>query len=108
MTGEHLITDVETRKIVEGFLAASPWLGDTEWEQIVIGPQAEYLADWDGNFPSDAQLREGQQWSWRVSFSDPGGTKKSLSHALVLQGLNRVVYGEHEGTNAFRYFRIQQ
>ncbi|MER5853962.1 hypothetical protein ABT126_45725, partial [Streptomyces sp. NPDC002012] len=32
MGGGHLITDEETRKITEGFLETSPWLGDaTYW-----------------------------------------------------------------------------
>ncbi|MFE1444088.1 hypothetical protein [Streptomyces sp. NPDC058739] len=108
MSGEHLISDDETRQFAEGFLAASPWLGDAEWERIVIGPNADYLAGFDGAFPADAELTEGQRWSWRVSFSDPAGTKKTLSHEVILKGLSHIVYGDHAGPDGFRYMRIQQ
>ncbi|MEV5140704.1 hypothetical protein AB0K71_22240 [Streptomyces syringium] len=108
MGGEHLISDDETRQFAEGFLTASPWLGDAEWENIVTGPSAGYLAAFDGTFPADAVLTEGQEWSWRVSFSDPTGTKQSLSHETVLKGLSHIVYGDHTGSEGFRYMRIQQ
>ena len=108
MGGDHLITDEETRRFAEDFLNASPWLGDIAWERIVIGPDAGYLADFDGVFPEDAELREGQQWSWKVSFSDPAGTKVSLTHQTVLKGLGSIVYGSHEGSEGFRYLSIQQ
>ncbi|MFJ2736064.1 hypothetical protein [Streptomyces sp. NPDC087317] len=108
MSGEHLISDDETRRVAEGFLAASPWLGDAEWERIVTGPNAGYLAGFDGVFPPDAELREGQKWSWQVSFSDPAGTKQTLSHEVVLKGLSHIVYGDHTGSAGFRYMRIQQ
>ncbi|MEU0311520.1 hypothetical protein [Streptomyces cyaneofuscatus] len=109
MSAEHLISDEETRHIAEGFLGVSPWLGDVEWvDDIVIGPNAEYLAGFDGKFPANAKLREGQKWSWRVSFSDPAGTKKTLSHETVLKGLSDIVYGDHAGAEGFRYMRIKQ
>ncbi|MFJ9483443.1 hypothetical protein ACIRRI_52595 [Streptomyces mirabilis] len=108
MGGEHLISDDETRQIAEGFLQASPWLGDAEWGSIVIGPNAGYLAGFDGVFPPDAELSEGQKWSWQVSFSDPAGTKKTLSHEAVLKGLSHIAYGDHANADGFRFMRIQQ
>jgi hypothetical protein len=30
----HLIGDDETRRIAEGFLAASPWLGNVQWTEV--------------------------------------------------------------------------
>ncbi|MFH8379223.1 hypothetical protein ACH4A7_37655 [Streptomyces cyaneofuscatus] len=109
MSAEHLISDEETRHIAEGFLGVSPWLGDVEWvNDIVIGPNAEYLAGFDGKFPANAKLREDQKWSWRVSFSDPAGTKRTLSHEAVLKGLSDIVYGDHEGAEGFRYMRITE
>lgn len=30
-SGEHLITDEETRSIAEGFLSEAPWLEDVRW-----------------------------------------------------------------------------
>ncbi|MFH8886769.1 MULTISPECIES: hypothetical protein [Streptomyces] len=109
MSAEHLISDEETRRIAEGFLRVSPWLGDVEWvNDIVIGPDADYLAGFDGKVPADAELREGQKWSWRVTFSDPAGTKKTLSHETVLKGLSEIVYGNHAGAESYRYMRIRQ
>ncbi|MFJ5803685.1 hypothetical protein [Streptomyces decoyicus] len=108
MSGEHLISDEETRRFAEGFLSDSPWLGDHKWERIVIGPNAEYHADFNGVFPEDSELLTGQQWSWRVSFSDPGGKRLSLDHATVLKGIDRIVYGEVKGAEGFRYLHIQQ
>ncbi|MCX5451410.1 hypothetical protein [Streptomyces nigrescens] len=74
----------------------------------MIGPNAEYHADFDGAFPENAELDEGQQWSWRVSFSDPGNKRLSLDHAMVLKGIDRIVYGEAKGAEGFRYLHIQQ
>ncbi|MGW6684921.1 hypothetical protein ACWGBO_34400 [[Kitasatospora] papulosa] len=110
MGAEHLISDEETRQIAEGFLGTSPWLGDVEWanDSIVIGPNAEYLTGFDGTFPADAKLAENQRWSWQVSFSDPAGTKKTLSHEAVLKGLSDIVYGDHAGAEGYRYLRIAQ
>lgn len=108
MSGEHLISDAETRLFAVGFLAASPWLGDAEWKDVVIGPNAGFHAGFDGVFRSDAELAEGQKWSWRVSFTDPAGEKKVLSHEEVLKGLARIVYGDHPGSDGFRYMRVQQ
>lgn len=108
MGREHLISDDETRQVVEGFLKTAPWLGDVEWERIVIGPDAAYHLGFDGIFPQDVELSEGQKWSWVVSFSDPAGTRKALSHETILEGLSRIVYGEAEGADGFRYMRIQQ
>ncbi|MFB6507490.1 hypothetical protein ACFYXP_38130 [Streptomyces sp. NPDC002466] len=108
MSGKHLISDDETQQIAEGFLAAAHWLGDHEWQRIVIGPNANYLRGFDGTVPADAELQEDQRWSWSVSFSDPAGTKRSLSHETVLEGLSRIVYGTASGTDAYRYMAIQQ
>ncbi|WP_406730131.1 hypothetical protein [Streptomyces sp. NBC_01794] len=108
MSGEHLISDDETRQFVEGFLETSPWLGSIEWERIVIGPNAGYKAGFDGVFPADTELSDGQKWSWRVSFSDPAGTRKTLCHETVLEGLSRIVYGDHAGSEGFRYMSIKQ
>ncbi|MFF5900125.1 hypothetical protein ACFY8O_29930 [Streptomyces argenteolus] len=74
----------------------------------MIGPNAEYLAGFDGAFPADATLADNQKWSWQVSFSDPAGTKKTLSHEAVLKGLSDIVYGDHTGAEGYRYMRIKQ
>ncbi|MFF9352357.1 hypothetical protein [Streptomyces sp. NPDC014734] len=108
MGGGHLITDEETRKIAEGFLAASPWLGDAEWERIVTGPRADYYRDFDGRYPADAELSDGHEWSWSVSFTDPAGRRESLTHAKVLEGLSRIVYEPHQGAAVFQFMRITQ
>lgn len=108
MNGHHLISDDETRQVAEGFLEAAHWLGDHEWDSIVIGPGAEYLAGFDGVVPSDVELSEGQKWSWRVSFTDPTGAPKTLSHETVLNGLSRIVYGEAQESFAFRDLGIKQ
>ncbi|MFJ2709028.1 hypothetical protein ACIO3R_38390 [Streptomyces sp. NPDC087428] len=108
MGGGHLITDEETRKITEGFLETSPWLGDAEWERIVTGPRADYYRDFEGRFPPDVELSDGHEWSWSVSFTDPAGRRESLTHAKVLEGLNRIVYEPHQGTAALQFMRIDQ
>ncbi|MET7534714.1 hypothetical protein [Streptomyces goshikiensis] len=108
MSGEHLITDDETRRIAEGFLAASPWLGDVEWGRTVIGPGAGYLKGFGPDFPEDVELREGQRWSWKVSFTDPSGEGKCLGHESVLEGLTRIVYGDHPNPDGWRHMAIQQ
>ncbi|MGW2082524.1 hypothetical protein ACWCOW_37430 [Streptomyces sp. NPDC001939] len=97
-----------TCQFAEGFLAVSPWLGDAEWESIIIGPNAGYLAGFDGVFRADAELTEGQKWSWQVSFSDPAGTEKTLSHEAVLKGLSYIVYEDLTGPEGFRYMGIRQ
>ncbi|MDQ0808765.1 hypothetical protein QFZ63_000479 [Streptomyces sp. B3I7] len=45
MSGDHLITDDETRQIAEGFLESSPWLGDVTWQRIIVGPHASMLVE---------------------------------------------------------------
>ncbi|MFJ8696981.1 hypothetical protein [Streptomyces roseolilacinus] len=108
MNSDHLISDDETRQIAEGFLKAAHWLGDHEWSSIVIGPGAEYHRGFDGVVPADARLSEDQRWSWCVSFTDPAGARKTLSHEVILTGLSRIVYGESQGSSAFRVFGIKQ
>ncbi|MEU4359419.1 hypothetical protein [Streptomyces virginiae] len=108
MSGEHLITDDETRRIAEGFLSVSPWLGDIEWGRTVLGPNAGYLKGWGPDFPEDVELQEGQRWSWTVSFTDPVGDREGLSHTKVLEGLTRIVYGEHSGPDGWTYLVIRQ
>ncbi|MGW3520567.1 hypothetical protein [Streptomyces hydrogenans] len=108
MAGEHLITDDETRNIVEGFLSASPWLGDATWGRDALGPGSEYLRDFNGVVRDGAELGEGQRWSWTVTFSDPAGTQHSLTHERVLEGLKRIVYGELSGAASFPALRIRQ
>ncbi|RKT08147.1 hypothetical protein BX286_6229 [Streptomyces sp. 3211.6] len=109
MGSNHLISDDETRKIAEGFLADSVWLGDVTWaENVVIGPNAAHHAGFDGQFPKDAQLAEGQKWSWTVRFTDPAGVEKSLSHEVVLAGLTRIVYGDHDSPDGWSHMGIRQ
>lgn len=81
----HLIGDEETRRIAESFLAASPWLGNVTWQDIVVGPGAEYLAGFDGAVNPKVELGDGQCWSWCVTFTDPSGQQKTLSHESVLE-----------------------
>lgn len=94
MPDEHVITDEETRRIAEAYLTSSPWLGSAVWGQIVIGPNAEYLADFDGTFDAETKLGDDQRWSWTVTFSDPSGQEQRLNHETVLEGLRGLVYGE--------------
>ncbi|WP_329558940.1 hypothetical protein OG711_08400 [Streptomyces uncialis] len=72
-------------------------MGDVRWRRTVIGAEAAHLQDFDGVIPEDSILAPGQRWSWTVSFSDPAGAEKALTHEQVLDGLARVVHGEHEG-----------
>ncbi|MFF5924261.1 hypothetical protein ACFY8C_38980 [Streptomyces flavochromogenes] len=108
MGGEHLITDDETRNIAEGFLSTSPWLGDVTWDRDVIGPGSAYLRDFNGIVQDDAELGEGERWSWTVTFSDPAGTSRSLSHEQVLEGLKRIVYGELPNPELWQALSIRQ
>ncbi|MFI6530693.1 hypothetical protein [Streptomyces uncialis] len=75
-------------------------MGDVRWGRTVIGAEAAHLQDLDGVIPEDSILAPGQRWSWTVSFSDPAGAEKALTHEQVLDGLARVVYGEYEGPRA--------
>ena len=78
---------------------------------IVAGPGAEYKADvWDGTFdPEKIELGDGQRWSWSVTFTDPSGQQKTLSHETVLQGVRALVFGEDgPGADGFRLLRIRQ
>lgn len=95
--GSHLISDDETRRIVEAFLSCSPWYGDTVWGGIVIGPGAEHLRVFDGNYRVPGRLAAGQRWSWCVAFLDPGGDSRELHHELVLQGVRDLLYGDCRG-----------
>jgi hypothetical protein len=94
--GSHLIGNEETRRIAESFLtASSSWLGNVTWQDIVAGPDAGYLAGWDGRFdPEKIDLSDGQRWSWSVIFTDPSGQQKTLSHETVLQGVRALVFWE--------------
>jgi len=106
----HLIGDDETRRITESFLAASPWLGNVTRQDIAAGPGAEYLAGFDGTFnPEKAELGDGQRWSWSVTFTDPSGQQKTLSHETVLEGIRALVFGENpSGADGVRLLRIRQ
>lgn len=106
----HLIDDEETRHIAEGFLAASGWLGNVTWHDIVAGPDAEYLAGFDGMFnPEKIELGDGQRWSWSVTFTDPSGQQKTLSHESVLEGVRALVFAENlPGADGLRLLRIRQ
>jgi hypothetical protein len=110
--GAHLIGDEETRRIAESFLtASSSWLGGVTWQDIVAGPDAEYKADpWDGTFdPEKTELGDGQRWSWSVTFTDPSGQQKTLSHETILQGVRALVFGEDgPGADGLRLLRIRQ
>lgn len=106
----HLIGDDETRRIAEGFLDASPWLGNVTRRDIVVGPGAEYLAWTDGTFnPEKIELGDGQRWSWAVTFTDPSGQQKTLTHESVLDGVRALVFGEDgTGADVLRLLRIRQ
>lgn len=108
--GSHLIGDEETRRIAESFLAAAPWLGSVTRQDIVAGPGAEYLAGWDGTFnPEEVELGDGQRWSWSVTFTDPSGLQKTLSHETVLEGIRALVFGEDlPGADGLRLLRVRQ
>jgi hypothetical protein len=108
--GSHLIGDDETRRIADSFLAASSWLGSVTWQDIVAGSGAEYLAGWDGTFdPEKIELGNGQRWSWSVTFTDPSGQLKTLSHESVLDGVRELVFGkELTGADELRLLRVKQ
>ncbi|MFF2618986.1 hypothetical protein [Kitasatospora sp. NPDC058046] len=108
MSGEHLISDEETRSIVEGFLSVSPWLGDVEWDRAVLGPHTEFLVGLDGKIPENATLSDDQRWSWTVSFSDPAGTQSTLNHEVVLEGLTRLVYDKDSGSDVYLRLPVSQ
>ncbi|SEM21652.1 hypothetical protein [Streptacidiphilus jiangxiensis] len=55
-----------------------------------------------------ASVQDDQRWSWTVSFSDPAGTRKDLSHERVLEGLTRLVYGDHSSSTGFQLLAVQQ
>jgi hypothetical protein len=109
--GAHLIGDEETRRIAESFLtASSSWLGSVTWQDIVVGPGAEYKADFDGTFnPEKIEVGDGERWSWSVTFTDPSGQHKTLSHETVLEGVRGLVFGEDgPGAEGLRLLRIRQ
>jgi len=106
----YLIGDEETRHVAENFLAASPWLGNVTRQDIVVGPDAEYLTGFDGTFnPEKIELGDGQRWSWSVTFTDPSGQQKTLSHESVLEGIRALVFGEDlPGADGVRLLRVRQ
>ncbi|WP_217236271.1 hypothetical protein [Streptomyces sp. AC555_RSS877] len=109
MSGDHLITDDETRQIAEGFLEASPWLGDVTWQRIIVGPAASLLVELrEMSSGEDDELPAGNRWSWKVNFSDPSGERTHLTHEKVLKGLNEIVYGDHEGAKGWGFLKVQQ
>jgi hypothetical protein len=65
---------------------------------------------WDGTLdPEKIELGDGQHWSWSVTFTDPSGQQKTLSHETVLQGVRALVFGEDEpGADGFRLLRNRQ
>jgi len=75
----------------------------------VIGPGAEYLAGVDGAFDPEAELDDGQRWSWSITFTDPSGQQKTLSHESVLEGVRALVFGEEPaGADGLRLLRVKQ
>jgi hypothetical protein len=105
----HLIGDEETRRIATSFITTSPWLGNATWQDIAVGSQAEYLAGWNGTFDPGIELAEGQRWSWSVTFIDPSGQQKRLTHELVLEGLRALIYGDQlTGADSLRLLRVKQ
>ena len=80
-------------------------------QDIAAGPDAEYLAGFDGTFnPEKIELDDGQRWSRSVTFTDPSGQQKTLSHETVLEGIRGdSVFGEDlPGADGFRLFRVRQ
>ncbi|MGW4576610.1 hypothetical protein [Streptomyces tendae] len=109
MSGDHLITDSETRQIAEGFLEASPWFGDVAWQRIIVGPQAAMIVELrETSSDEDDELPAGNRWSWKVNFSDPSGERSHLTHETILKGLNMIVYGDHEGAEGWGFMKIRQ
>ena len=100
MSESHLITDDETRRIAEDYLAASSWFGDVTWQKIMVGPSAKYRADVDGNFDENADPGENR-WSWGVSFTDPSNQQKQLDHELVLEGIRGLIFGDSKNSLDF-------
>ncbi len=91
MAGDHLITDEESRRIVEAFLSTAQWAGDIVWGRAWIADQSG-----DVSTPSDLIYKspEGDRESWQVAFRDPSGEVQQFDHEEVLKGLRAVVYGE--------------
>jgi hypothetical protein len=79
-------------------------------QDIAAGPDAEYLAGFDGTFnPEKIELGDGQRWSWSVTFTDPSGQQKTLSHETALEGIRALVFGEDlPGADGLRLLRVRQ
>lgn len=94
MTGQHLISEDETRRIAEDFLAAAPWFGDVTWGKTGAGNGGRWAAPaW---YPEDEErnLGEDGRWSWSVKVVDPTGDEQDLNHAKVLEGVRGLIFGE--------------
>ena len=103
----HLIGDDETRRIAEGFLAASPWLGNVQWTEVPPSLFEAYSVIRAGiGVPgTERDVRP----SWSVAFADPGGEEKELNHRTVLKGLRELVYSAPpDGPDSLRLLRIRQ
>jgi hypothetical protein len=103
----HLIGDDETRRIAEGFLAASPWLGNIQWGEVPPDIFEAYTVAGAGTGAPGTE--RDVQPSWSVAFADPGGEEKELNHRTVLKGLRELVYGAPpDGPDNLRLLRIRQ
>jgi hypothetical protein len=50
-----------------------------------------------------------QRWSWSVTFTDPSGQHKTLTHELVLEGVRGLIFGEKPtGAAGLRLLRVTQ
>lgn len=114
-SGSHWITDEETQRIAETFVAASPYLGDIAWSQVPVGENAAYLCGFSGEPPEDLEpgdpLPEGCRWSWQLSLTDPSGRDFRLHHGQVVSAITKVVHegdGRQDSMRAFRLGRIEQ
>lgn len=114
-SGSHWITDEETQRIAETFVAASPYLGDIAWSQAPVGENAAYLYGFSGELPEDLEpgdpLPEGCRWSWQLSLTDPSGRDFRLHHNQVVSAITKVVYegdGRQDSMRALRLGCIEQ
>lgn len=97
MTDDHLISEDETRRIAEAFLAGASWLGKPAWGKTGTGLLGAWHAP--GWYPEDEERDFGGQegsWSWAVKTVDPSGKQQVLSHEKVLEGVRGLVFGEAE------------
>ena len=79
-TGDsHLIGDDETRRVAEGFLAASPWLGNIQWGEVPPSLFEEYtVIDAGTGVPG---TERDVQPSWSVTFVLQPARRRSLTIA---------------------------